>query len=237
MNAEDMPFSVQTGCAPDIIINPHALPSRMTIAQLAECLAGKGCALGAGFVDGSPFQDVTIDSLAERLHAAGYHRHGNERMMNGMTGEMLEASVFVGPVYTQALQHLVGNKIHARARGPQQVLTRQPVEGRSRNGGLRIGEMERDAMLAHGAMGFLQDRLLHCSDIYSMPICGKCGQFAENAHDDAHGPTLVTEPYCSTCESAEEVRVVELPFAFQLLLREVSALHIRPKIVLKDAPK
>lgn len=153
---EDLPFTVE-GIVPDIIINPHAIPSRMTIGQLIECLQGKFSAIEGGEGDATPFDDeLTVESVSRRLHSCGYQERGNEVMYNGHTGRKLTAQIFIGPTYYQRLKHMVDDKIHSRAHGPLQILTRQPVEGRSRDGGLRFGEMERDCMIAHGAAQFLR---------------------------------------------------------------------------------
>ena len=140
---EDMPFTVE-GMTPDIIVNPHAIPSRMTIGHLVEALLSKVAAIHGKEGDATPFTDVTVDDVAKTLEKMGYQRTGYERMYNGHTGRKLNAMVFMNPTYYQRLKHMVDDKIHARARGPTQILTRQPMEGRARDGGLRFGEMERD---------------------------------------------------------------------------------------------
>ena len=171
---EDMPFSTQ-GIIPDIIINPHAIPSRMTIAHLIECQLSKVASLKGFEGDATPFTDVTVDSVSGLLREHGYQSRGFEVMYNGHTGRKLVAQVFLGPTYYQRLRHMVDDKIHARARGPVQILTRQPVEGRARDGGLRFGEMERDCMIAHGASAFLKERLFEVSDAFRVHICDICG--------------------------------------------------------------
>jgi DNA-directed RNA polymerase II subunit RPB2 len=171
---EDMPFT-REGVTPDLIINPHAIPSRMTIAHLIECLLSKVGALKGQEGDATPFTDVTITSISRLLREHGYQSRGFEVMYNGHTGKKLRAQVFFGPTYYQRLRHMVDDKIHARARGPVQILTRQPVEGRARDGGLRFGEMERDCMIAHGASAFLKERLFEVSDAYRVHICEICG--------------------------------------------------------------
>lgn len=171
---EDMPFS-REGLTPDIIINPHAIPSRMTIAHLIECLLSKVATLKGLEGDATPFTDVTVDSVSALLRAEGYHSRGFEIMYNGHTGKKLRAQVFFGPTYYQRLRHMVDDKIHARARGPVQIMTRQPVEGRARDGGLRFGEMERDCMIAHGAASFLKERLFEVSDAFRVHLCEICG--------------------------------------------------------------
>ncbi len=171
---EDMPFTSE-GVVPDIIINPHAIPSRMTIAHLIECQLSKVSALRGFEGDATPFTEVTVDSVSKILQAHGYQSRGFEVMYNAHTGHKLVAQVFLGPTYYQRLRHMVDDKIHARARGPVQILTRQPVEGRARDGGLRFGEMERDCMIAHGASAFLKERLFEVSDAFRVHICDICG--------------------------------------------------------------
>ena len=171
---EDMPFT-KDGIVPDLIINPHAIPSRMTIAHLIECQLSKVSSLRGFEGDATPFTDVTVDSVSRLLEEQGYQSRGFEVMYNGHTGRKLVAQVFLGPTYYQRLRHMVDDKIHARARGPVQILTRQPVEGRARDGGLRFGEMERDCMISHGASAFLKERLFEVSDAFRVHICDICG--------------------------------------------------------------
>jgi DNA-directed RNA polymerase II subunit RPB2 len=171
---EDMPFT-RDGLTPDIIINPHAIPSRMTIAHLVECLLSKVGAISGKEGDATPFTDVTVDNVSDLLVKGGYQSRGFEIMYNGHSGKKMRAQVFLGPTYYQRLRHMVDDKIHARARGPLQILTRQPVEGRARDGGLRFGEMERDCMIAHGAAAFLKERLFEVSDAYRVHVCDICG--------------------------------------------------------------
>jgi DNA-directed RNA polymerase II subunit RPB2 len=171
---EDMPFTKE-GLTPDLIINPHAIPSRMTIAHLVECLLSKVGAITGQEGDATPFTEVTVDEISDLLENAGYQKRGFEIMYNGHTGKKMRVQVFLGPTYYQRLRHMVDDKIHARARGPLQILTRQPVEGRARDGGLRFGEMERDCMIAHGAAAFLKERLFTVSDAYTVHVCDICG--------------------------------------------------------------
>ncbi|KAK2740304.1 DNA-directed RNA polymerase I subunit RPA2 [Myotisia sp. PD_48] len=176
----DMPFS-ETGIQPDIIINPHAFPSRMTIGMFIESLAGKAGALHGLSQDSTPFQfseEATAgDFFGEQLRKAGYNFHGNEPMYSGITGREFAADIYVGVVYYQRLRHMVNDKFQVRTTGPVNALTGQPVKGRAKGGGIRVGEMERDALLAHGAAFLLQDRLMNCSDSTPAWICRSCGSF------------------------------------------------------------
>ncbi|KAL9115975.1 MAG: hypothetical protein Q9227_000343 [Pyrenula ochraceoflavens] len=171
---EDMPFT-REGVTPDLIINPHAIPSRMTIAHLIECQLSKLASLTGQEGDATPFTAVTVTAISQRLRDYGFQSRGFEVMYNGHTGRKLVAQVFFGPTYYQRLRHMVDDKIHSRARGPTQILTRQPVEGRARDGGLRFGEMERDCMIAHGASSFLKERLMDVSDPFRVHVCDRCG--------------------------------------------------------------
>jgi DNA-directed RNA polymerase II subunit RPB2 len=182
-NESDMPFT-KDGIRPDIIINPHAIPSRMTIAQLLECILGKAGSLIGGLGDGTPFvnndsEELTVNSIGDILeNLCGFNRHGDEVLYNGHTGEQLSTNIFIGPTFYQRLKHMVDDKIHSRASGPMVLLTRQPAEGRARDGGLRFGEMERDCMIAHGSLQFLKERMLDVSDHFRMFICNICGMTA-----------------------------------------------------------
>lgn len=171
---EDMPFTAE-GITPDLIINPHAIPSRMTIAHLVECQLSKVSSLRGFEGDATPFTDVTVQGISALLREHGYQSRGFEVMYNGHTGKKLKSQIFLGPTYYQRLRHMVDDKIHARARGPLQILTKQPVEGRARDGGLRFGEMERDCMIAHGASAFLKERLFEVSDAFRVHVCDICG--------------------------------------------------------------
>lgn len=167
---EDMPFTAE-GITPDIVINPHAIPSRMTIGHLVECLLSKLATLIGQEGDATPFTELTVESVSRYLRQKGYQSRGLEIMYHGHTGKKLQAQVYLGPTYYQRLKHMVDDKIHSRARGPVQILTRQPVEGRSRDGGLRFGEMERDCMISHGVAAFLKERLFEASDAYRVHVC------------------------------------------------------------------
>ncbi len=178
--ATDMPFS-ESGIQPDVIINPHAFPSRMTIGMFVESLAGKAGALHGLAQDSTPFQfdeeNTAADYFGHQLMKAGFNYHGNEPMYSGITGEELGADIYVGVVYYQRLRHMVNDKYQVRTTGPVVPTTGQPIKGRKRGGGIRVGEMERDALLAHGTAFLLQDRLLNCSDYSRTWICRRCGSF------------------------------------------------------------
>jgi DNA-directed RNA polymerase beta subunit len=223
---EDMPFSMQTGMSPDIIINPHAIPSRMTIGQLMECISGKVGCFDGKIKDATAFNETqNQEEIYKSLHAMGYQRHGNEKLINGMTGKVMDHAIFMGPTYYQRLKHMVDDKIHSRGRGPVQVLTRQPVEGRSRDGGLRIGEMESWSMYAHGSAAFLRDRLFFQSDAYRIFVCKKCGLMAT-------GDIKNKRYYCTACQ-VPDVAQVQLPFATKLLYQELMSVGVTPRIDLK----
>ena len=175
---EDMPFT-ESGITPDLIMNPHAVPSRMTIGQLKEKLLGKACCIQGKFGDATPFTNVRVEDLSNILqNECGFHKHGHEILYNGTTGEQLKADIFIGPTFYQRLKHMVNDKIHSRSNGPMVTLTRQPAEGRSRDGGLRLGEMEKDCVLGHGASSFLKEILMDKSDNFKMFICKRCGMLA-----------------------------------------------------------
>jgi len=217
---EDMPFTSE-GIVPDIIINPHAMPSRMTMGHMMECLLGKVATLSGEEGDATPFNRVTIDQISAKLASYNYHSRGIEVMHNGMTGKKLRAQIFIGPTYYQRLKHMVDDKIHARARGALQILSRQPLEGRSRDGGLRFGEMERDCMISHGASAFLKERLMDVSDSYSCYVCDKCGILAISGKD-------ILE--CRGCCNQISISKIQIPYAFKLLIQELMAMNIAPRI-------
>ncbi|KAI1802142.1 DNA-dependent RNA polymerase II beta subunit [Daldinia bambusicola] len=220
---EDMPFT-REGIVPDIIINPHAIPSRMTIAHLIECLLSKVSTLKGMEGDATPFTDVTVDSVSSLLREHGYQSRGFEIMYHGHTGRKLRAQVFFGPTYYQRLRHMVDDKIHARARGPVQIMTRQPVEGRARDGGLRFGEMERDCMIAHGAASFLKERLFEVSDAFRVHICEICGLMTPIA-------ILSKGSFeCRPCKNKTKIAQVHIPYAAKLLFQELQAMNIGTRL-------
>ena len=223
LRQEDMPFTA-SGLVPDIIMNPHAIPSRMTINQLLECVGAKSSVYRGKLRYCTAFSSHSqniVESICEDLHGCGFQRHGNERLMNGMTGEMMDVDIFVGPTYYQRLKHLVASKIHARNFGNVQTLFRQPCEGRSKDGGLRFGEMERDCMISHGVSRFLLERLYDMSDPFKMKVCENCGM------------TPKTMDGCDVCEASGEpstLTSVQIPYACKLLFQELNAMGIRTQV-------
>ncbi len=220
----DMPFSA-SGIVPDLIFSPHGIPSRMTISHLIELIGGK-----TGALRGSPIKGTTFDSESEKdirkeLAELGFNEAGTETMFNGMTGEMYEAKIYVGNMYYLKLKHMVANKIHSRARGPIQLLTRQPTEGRAKEGGLRLGEMEKDTFVAHGASLLLKERF--DSDKTVVPVCESCGIIAiYDSYKDKR--------YCPVCGENVEINDIEVSYAFKLILDEFKSLCIYPKIKLRS---
>lgn len=220
---EDMPFT-SSGIRPDIIINPHAIPSRMTIGQLKETLLGKVLLELGLFGDGTSFNDLSVKTIKKELLKCGFEGHGNEIMMNGMTGEQLETSIFIGPAFYQRLKHMVNDKQHSRSFGPMVVLTRQPAEGRARDGGLRFGEMERDCMVSHGASRFTKGRIYNASDKFSVHVCNRCGMIASyNNNKEIH--------HCKSCDNRVDFSYVEIPYACKLLFQELITMNIAPRIM------
>jgi DNA-directed RNA polymerase II subunit RPB2 len=219
----DMPFTAN-GVRPDIIINPHAIPSRMTIGQLKETVLGKVLVELGLFGDGTAFGEFDVKDICNELIKLGYEAHGNELLHNGLTGEQHECSVFMGPVFYQRLKHMVNDKSHSRSIGPMVNLTRQPAEGRSRDGGLRFGEMERDCMVSHGASRFTKERMYDVSDKYSVHICKKCGLIA-SYNDKMH------IHHCHACDNRTDFAYVEMPYACKLIFQELNTMNIAPRIM------
>ena len=229
----DMPFT-KNGLRPDIIINPHAIPSRMTIGQLKETLLGKVLIELGLFGDGTSFGNLDVKTISEELQKLGYESYGNELMYNGLTGEQLETNIFIGPVFYQRLKHMVNDKQHSRAIGPMVNLTRQPAEGRSRDGGFRIGEMERDVMIAHGMSRFCRERLYDVSDKYSAHVCKKCGMIA--AYNDGNKNKMYANAdfsihLCNTCGNKTDFAKVDIPYAYKLLSQELQTINVVPRII------
>jgi len=250
---ENMPFS-ETGIYPDVLINPHAFPSRMTIGMLIESMAGKAGAIHGTFQDATPFtfheKNRAIDHIGEQLRACGYHYYGSEPLYNGLTGKIMQADMFLGVVFYQRLRHMVSDKSQVRSTGAVTAITRQPVKGRKKHGGIRLGEMERDALLSHGVSFCLQDRLMNCSDNHLAHICGKCGglltvyaQPVNNQSGDISslrfdGPNggfrTAMQQYCNTCRTADHVRPINLPYVYRYLTNELAGMGIKLSLELKD---
>eukprot|EP01130_Rhizamoeba_saxonica_P001964 TRINITY_DN11786_c0_g1_i1.p1 TRINITY_DN11786_c0_g1~~TRINITY_DN11786_c0_g1_i1.p1 ORF type:complete len:1120 (+),score=253.33 TRINITY_DN11786_c0_g1_i1:43-3402(+) len=226
----NMPFT-ESGMTPDLIINPHAFPSRMTIGMLIESMCGKAGALHGVKHNSSPFQydeeNRAVDMVGKQLASAGYNYYGSEVMYSGITGEEFKAEIFIGVVYYQRLRHMVGDKYQVRSTGPRNRLTRQPVKGRKKGGGIRFGEMERDSLLAHGVSYILHDRLMNSSDIHTTCVCKSCGSIISilNVIDDATDGT--SHQYCKFCESNVDIKTIVLPWVYRYLTNELVAMNIR----------
>lgn len=240
---EDMPFT-ESGVTPDIIINPHAFPSRMTIGMLIESLAGKGGSLDGKFVDTKTFEkyqdDDAIDFFGKELLKNGYNYYGNENMYSGIFGEEMKVDIYIGLVYYQRLRHMVSDKSQARALGPIDVLTHQPVKGRKKQGGIRFGEMERDSLLAHGAAFCLNDRLMKCSDYSEGYVCRKCGSIIScylnkeirknqvNASGSDSTYNINQAVYCRVCDGYD-CKKIAVPYVLRYMTNELSAMNIKMK--------
>ena len=229
----DMPFT-KNGLKPDIIINPHAIPSRMTIGQLKETLLGKVIIELGMFGDGTSFGNLEVKTICDELLKLGYESYGNEIMYNGLTGDQIETAIFIGPVFYQRLKHMVSDKQHSRSIGPMVNLTRQPAEGRSRDGGFRIGEMERDVMIAHGMTRFSKERMYDVSDKYSVHVCKKCGLIAcynDGQKNKMYSKADFTKYYCKTCDNRSHFSKVDIPYAYKLLSQELQTINVVPRII------
>ena len=248
-----MPFS-ESGISPDVIINPHAFPSRMTIGMLVESMAGKAGALHGHYQDATPFtfhetgDKVSVDYFGEQLQAAGYNYYGSEALYSGVSGCVMHADLYIGVVFYQRLRHMVSDKYQVRATGPTNELTRQPIKGRKKGGGIRLGEMERDSLLSHGTAFLLHDRLLNCSDKHVAYVCCRCGDLlfptterntvqttGQSAVDAVNKPKLRLFCRNPTCIDAcgrvdgddEAVEPVILPYVFRYLVNELAGMNIR----------
>ncbi|CAI4844797.1 CRB_1a_G0052860.mRNA.1.CDS.1 [Saccharomyces cerevisiae] len=217
---EDMPFNDQ-GIVPDIIMNPHGFPSRMTVGKMIELISGKAGVLNGTLEYGTCFGGSKLEDMSKILVDQGFNYSGKDMLYSGVTGECLQAYIFFGPIYYQKLKHMVLDKMHARARGPRAVLTRQPTEGRSRDGGLRLGEMERDCVIAYGASQLLLERLMISSDAFEVDVCDKCGLMGYSG-------------WCTTCKSAENIIKMTIPYAAKLLFQELLSMNIAPRLRLED---
>ena len=220
---EDVPFTSK-GIKPDVLFNPHGLPSRMTVGYLLELLAGKVGCLKGEIIDGTSFSGVNKKELEKQLENLGFRYDGKETMYSGVTGKQMKAKIFIGNLYYLKLKYMVGNRIHGRATGKIALLTRQPIEGRARGGALRLGEMEQQALVAHGASLLLKER--YDSDKVTLPICTKCGAIAIEDN-------IRNKISCPICNS-EEIEPIEVSYAFKLLLEELQGLHIKSSFELKN---
>lgn len=225
VSEEDLPFNDHGHC-PDLIMNPHGFPSRMTVGKLLELLVGKAGVYEGRQAYSSAFGEEhgsadTDFSASEALLRNGLNYTGKDILYSGTNGEPLDAYIFSGPVFYQKLKHMVLDKAHARARGPRAVLTRQPTEGRSRDGGLRLGEMERDCLIAYGASNLIMERLMHSSDAFTATVCLSCG-------------LLQYENWCQFCRSGENVSDIRLPYACKLLFQELQSMNVLPRLRLQD---
>ncbi|MEM0359761.1 MAG: DNA-directed RNA polymerase subunit B [Candidatus Diapherotrites archaeon] len=222
---EDMPFTAD-GIKPDLLLNPHSIPSRMTIGHLLEMLAGKAACMNGEIVDGTPFKDAKRSELEQILFEHGFRPDGREVLYDGISGQRIDGKVFIGVVGYRRLYHMVAHKMQARARGPVQILTRQPTEGKEKEGGLRFGEMEGETLVGHGASMLLQEKFIDDSDKVVELVCEKCGIIAVN-------DKIRNKKYCPVCGSSR-VYGVEMSYGFKLLLDELKALGVYPKLNLVD---
>ena len=221
---EDMPFT-KDGITPDIIMNPHAIPSRMTIGQLIECVMGKACVALGTYGDATPFTEMSVEHVADILEAHGLEKYGNEVLYNSRTGEQIDVDIFIGPTYYQRLKHMTVDKLHSRSQnGPIVLLTRQPAEGRARDGGLRLGEMEIECAWSHGTQQFLKERFMECSDNYRVFICKNCGLIATvNPDKDIY--------CCKVCKNTSNFAEIRIPYACKLLMQEIQTMGIGARFI------
>jgi DNA-directed RNA polymerase II subunit RPB2 len=245
----DMPFT-KDGLRPDLIINPHAIPTRMTIGQLVECIIGKASAHYGAFSDCTAFvnKGSKIEIYGQILAKAGFHSQGNEVLYNGMTGEQVESSIFIGPTYYMRLKHMVKDKVNYRARGPNTALTHQPVSGRANDGGLRIGEMERDSVIGHGISNFLQESMMERGDKYQIAVCNQSGMIAiYNQEKDLFMSPAIDGPFKFTTAPdgnslylnditrfGRSFSIVSIPYTLKLLMQELQTINMQMRIITED---
>lgn len=239
---ENMPFT-ESGMTPDIIFNPHGFPSRMTIGMMIESMAGKSASLNGLAYDATPFtfseDDPASTHFGNLLRKSGYNFYGTERMYSGVDGREFEADIFFGVVYYQRLRHMVADKYQVRTTGPIDILTHQPIQGRKRQGGIRFGEMERDALLAHGTSYLLQDRLMNCSDRTVGHVCTKCGSILSPLLEKPVDELAAAAAYrkrkwiCKVCESSEHVQLLAFPYVFRYLVAELAGMNIKTCLQVK----
>ncbi|TYH98572.1 hypothetical protein ES332_A11G006200v1 [Gossypium tomentosum] len=228
---EDFPFS-ERGICPDLIMNPHGFPSRMTVGKMIELLGGKAGVSCGRFHYGSAFGEPSghadkVETISETLIKHGFCYNGKDFIYSGITGFPLQAYIFMGPIYYQKLKHMVLDKMHARGNGPRVMLTRQPTEGRAQKGGLRLGEMERDCLIAYGASMLIYERMMLSSDPYDAQVCRKCGLIGYYSHKLKTG-------FCSSCKIGENVSSMKLPYACKLLIQELQSMNIVPCLKLVE---
>jgi DNA-directed RNA polymerase III subunit RPC2 len=216
----DMPFS-DRGINPDIIMNPHGFPSRMTVGKMLELVSGKAGVLAGQQEYGTAFGGSKVEDMGATLVKHGFSYSGKDFLTSGITGESLPAYVFMGPIYYQKLKHMVQDKMHSRSTGPRAILTRQPTEGRSRQGGLRLGEMERDCLIAYGASQLLLERLMLSSDAHEVDVCQTCGMMGYNM-------------WCQTCGTSRAVVRMTIPYAAKLLIQELMSMNVKASLQLAD---
>ncbi|XP_021801758.1 DNA-directed RNA polymerase III subunit 2-like isoform X1 [Prunus avium] len=229
---EDFPFS-ERGICPDLIMNPHGFPSRMTVGKMIELLGGKAGVSCGRFHYGSAFGEPgghadKVEAISETLVRMGFSYDGKDFIYSGITGCPLQAYIFMGPIYYQKLKHMVLDKMHARGSGPRVSLTRQPTEGKARNGGLRVGEMERDCLIAYGASMLLYERLMISSDPFEVQVCRVCGLLGYYNHKLKTG-------ICSSCKNGDNISTMKLPYACKLLIQELQSMNIVPRLKLAEA--
>lgn len=229
---EDFPFS-EKGICPDLIMNPHGFPSRMTVGKMIELLGGKAGVSCGRFHYGSAFGERSghadkVETISETLVSKGFNYSGKDFIYSGITGCPLQAYIFMGPIYYQKLKHMVLDKMHARGSGPRVMLTRQPTEGRARNGGLRVGEMERDCLIAYGASMLIYERLMLSSDPFEVQVCTACGLLGYYNHKLKTG-------ICSSCKNGDKISTMKLPYACKLMIQELQSMNIVPRLKLADA--
>ncbi|KAE9446843.1 hypothetical protein C3L33_21268, partial [Rhododendron williamsianum] len=225
---EDFPFS-ERGICPDLIMNPHGFPSRMTVGKMIELLGSKAGVSNGKFHYGSAFGEPSghadrVEAISDTLVKHGFSYSGKDFLYSGITGSPLQAYIFMGPIYYQKLKHMVLDKMHARGSGPRVMITRQPTEGRSRNGGLRVGEMERDCLIAYGASMLIYERLMISSDPFEVQVCRKCGLLGYYNHK-------LKISICSTCKNGENVSTLKLPYACKLLFQVLCIQAFRPEFL------
>eukprot|EP01026_Neomeris_dumetosa_P074280 TRINITY_DN7715_c0_g1_i10.p1 TRINITY_DN7715_c0_g1~~TRINITY_DN7715_c0_g1_i10.p1 ORF type:complete len:381 (+),score=35.68 TRINITY_DN7715_c0_g1_i10:80-1222(+) len=241
----DLPWSVQTGCRPDLVFNPHGMPSRMTIGMMIEILASKMGALTGTFIDVTPFQkcdlkrEVPVHEFADRLEKCGFQKYGREWLFNGYTGMPMEYEIYVGLCYYQRLRHMVSDKYQVRSTGPINTMTRQPVKGRAKGGGIRLGEMERDSLIAHGAEHVMFDRLNACSDCCIMYACTRCGSITtpqnyppKNTYQLSEEEGKQRVPVYRCCDPScngvsKDIKLVILPYVYKVLVVDLMMANIR----------